>query len=145
MKHLVILASLVCALSSQTAVAGRDPTAQTLMTIELKSEVAAPTKTVQLWSTGAYTVTSRDESGTVTSIVRAGVNNKALATIKTALKQASWTVTTSEMRCFAYSPSYTQYLVRGQLVYTAQLCSGAAVDSVTAQSIATIEALLPVR
>lgn len=145
MKHLVILASLVCALSSQTAVAGRDPTAQTLMTIELKSEVAAPTKTVQLWSTGAYTVTSRDESGTVTSIVRSGVSNKAMSAIKTALREASWTVATSDIRCFAYSPSYTQYVVKGDLMYTAQLCSGSSIDSTTAQSIATIESLLPVR
>jgi len=145
MKHLVILASLVCALSGQTAVAGRAPTAQTLMTIELKSETAAPTKTVQLWSTGAYTVTSRDETGTVTSIVRAGVSTKAMASIKTALKNASWTVTTSDVRCFAYSPSYTQYVVKGELMYTAQLCSGSTVDGVTAQSIATIESLLPVR
>ena len=145
MKHLVILASRVCALSSQTAVAGRAPTAQTLLSIELKSETAAPTKTVQLWSTGAYTVTSRDESGAVTSIVRAGVTNKQMAQIKSALQDASWTVTTSDIRCFAYSPNYTQYLVKGKLMYTAQLCGGSTVDAVTAQSIATIESLLPVR
>jgi hypothetical protein len=145
MKHLVILASLVCALSSQTAVAGRAPTAQTLLTIELKSEMAEPTKTVQLWSTGAYTVTSRDATGAVVSTVRAGISNKQMAAVRTALQNAAWTVTLSDVRCTMYSPSYTQYFVKGTLMYTAQLCSGASVDGVTAQSIATIESLLPVR
>lgn len=144
MKHLVVLASLVC-LSSQTAVAERAPTARPLLSIQMKSEVAAPTKTVALWSTGAYTVTSYDAQGALLTTTRGGISNKQMAEVRLALRVAEWDITYSRIMCFAYSPSYRQYLVRDKLMYTAQTCSGAMVDDTTQKSIATIESILAVQ
>ncbi len=138
MKHLVVLAALI-AVSTQTASAEH---AQTLLEIRYKSEVAAPTKELLLYSSGAYTLRTYNADGTVASVIRTGLDNSELAEVRTALRDAAWDITYTRIACFAYDPSYTQYVVRGKLVYTAQSCSGAMLDEASRQSIATIEKII---
>jgi len=139
MKHLIVLATLASALSSQTASAEH---AKPVMEIRYGSEVAAPTQTVEIWSAGAYTIKSYDAAGALTNTLRAGFTNPEMGEVRDALRTASWKVTYSKIACFAYSPSFTEYYVKGKLVYRAQMCSGATADDVTLQSIATIEKLI---
>lgn len=140
MKHLIVLATLACALSSQTASA--EEHARPILEIRYGSEIAAPTKTVLVWGAGAYTVKSYDADGVLTNTLRTGFDNTEMAQVRTALRVAPWTITYSKIVCFAYSPSFTEYYVRGKLVYRAQMCSGAMADDVSLQSIATIEKLI---
>jgi hypothetical protein len=138
MKHLVVLAALI-AVSTQTASAEH---AQTLLEIRYKSDVAASTKELQIYSSGAYTLRTFNADGTVASVIRTGLDNTEMAQVRSALRDAPWDITYTRIACFAYDPSYTQYVVRGKLVYTAQSCSGAMIDDVSRQSIATIEKLI---
>ena len=140
MKHLLVLASLI-AVSSQTATASR---AKPLFEIRYGSEVAAPIKEIEVHNNGAYTVTSFDADGRVTDTVRSSLDKRDLAKIRAALRTAEWDITYSRMMCFAYSPNFTQYLVRDRLMYTARMCSGARVDDATQRSLATIESILAV-
>jgi hypothetical protein len=138
MKHLVVLAALIAA-SAQTASAEH---AQTLLEIRYKSEIAAPTKELALYSSGAYTLRTFNADGSVASVLRSGLDNSEMAQVRTALRTAPWDITFMRIACFAYDPSYTQYVVRGKLVYTAQSCSGAMIDGVSREAIATIESLI---
>ena len=89
--------------------------AKPLMEIRYRSEIAAPTTTIQLWSTGAWTLQRFDADGTLASTTKGGLDNAELAEVRTALRAAPWQVTFSRIMCFAYSPSYTQYFVHGKL------------------------------
>ena len=138
MKHLLVLASLIAA-STQTASAER---AQTLLEIRYKSEVATPTKSLELYSAGAYTLRTFNADGSVASVTRDGLSNRDMARVRDALRTAEWQITYTRIACFAYDPSYTEYVVHGKLKYTAQSCSGAMADSATVNAIATIESII---
>jgi hypothetical protein len=139
MKHLLVLASLACALSS-TAVAGsaKPP----MLSIRYGSVSPAPTKTVEVTSSGAWAVKLFDASGSLVSVSRGHLDRKVYEQVRAAVIAAPWTITQSSIACFAYSPSYTQYSIQGKAMFTDQMCSGATADAMTLASIATIESAL---
>jgi hypothetical protein len=137
MKPLLVLLSLAFASSSAFAGHGRP-----MIEIRYRSEIAAPTKTVALYASGLYQMRSYDEQGALTAASRGVLDKSSLRDVRGALQVAPWEITYSRIMCFAYSPSYTEYYVRGKLMWREQMCSGQNADDVTRQSLATIVKLL---
>lgn len=138
MKHLLVLA----ALSSSAAA---HPGASTLIEIRHRSEVSAPTDTIRVLANGRVLTVKRDADGRVTERDMDLLDKRELRAIRRAVREATWDVTESRIRCFAYSPSYTEYVVHGDVMLREQFCSGRAPDETTAASLATINHVLGLR
>lgn len=138
MKHLLVLA----ALSSSAAA---HPGSNAVIEIRHRSEVAAPTDTIRVLANGRVLTVKRDADGHVTEREQTVLDKRELRVIRQAVRAATWDVTVSKIRCFAYSPSYTEYVVHGDVMLREQLCSGRAPDDVTAESVATINRVLGLR
>jgi hypothetical protein len=66
-----------------------------------------------------------------------------MKTIKRELRIADWDVTHMRIACFAYDPKFTEYAVRGRVMFRDQLCSGDVLDDGTRASLDTILSILP--
>jgi hypothetical protein len=157
MKHL-LLASLALALSAGTASARRIPmpppppapapvsspvscrsAGMPLFTIRHASEVSPATATIRVYATGAWTASD----GTRGRMTRGCLDRSDVKAIKSALRAADWDVTHMRIACFAYDPTFTEYAVRGHVMFRDQLCSGDVLDDNTRASLETIFAVLP--
>jgi hypothetical protein len=157
MKHLV-LASLLFALpaalptaaesapaakpSSSPALACK-ATGQPIVEIRHNSEIAAPTSRSAIYATGAWTYQTFAADGTAGPRESGCLTAAQLESVDVALHDAPWSITRTQIQCFAYSPSYTDYIVRRKLRFTSQMCSGESVDTVTQSAISLVESLLP--
>jgi hypothetical protein len=157
MKHLV-LASLLFAVpaalptSAESAPAKKSSAAPTLackatgqpiIEIRHNSEIKAPTSRSAIYATGAWSYQTFAADGTAGPRETGCLTAAQLDSVDAALHDAPWSITRTEMQCLAYSPSYTDYIVRRKLRFTAQMCSGASVDTVTQSAISLVETLLP--
>jgi hypothetical protein len=165
MKFLVLASlALATATSSGTAFARRLPTppppapmppspgmhgnvcrasGTPLFEIRHRSEVKAPTSTISVYSTGAWVFRPVDENGRPGRVARGCLDRSDLRAIRSAIRIADWDVTRMQIRCFAYAPSYTEYVVRGKVVFHDQLCSGYVLDENSRASLDTIRSALP--
>ena len=107
-----------------------------LLEIRQKSEVDTAVTTKRIYNSGAWTLNS--DSATA----RGCFSKKELRSIRRALQQASWKVTSSPIACFAYDPYFTEYYVHGKYEYTARLCGEQRIDNESADAIKLIEAEL---
>ncbi len=153
MKHLVLASLMVAIPAAAESGPANQPAArpapackahgQPIIEIRHNSEIKAPTSRSAIYPTGAWTYQAVAADGTAGALVSGCLSSAQLDSVKTALHDAPWTITRSRIVCFAYSPSYTDYIVRRKLRFTAQMCSGASVDPVTQAAIALVEGLLP--
>ncbi|NVB79135.1 MAG: hypothetical protein HOV81_12110 [Kofleriaceae bacterium] len=104
-----------------------------LLEIKQGSEVDSTTTTRRIYNTGAWTF----ESDNATA--RGCFSRTELTSIRRALAQATWKVTSSQIACFAYDPNFTEYTLNGRLRYTHRLCSGKTADAATLDAIHFVE------
>jgi hypothetical protein len=100
-----------------------------LLEIRERSETSTAITTKKIYSSGGWTLNSDDATA------RGCFDRKELRTIRRALQRAAWKVTSSPIACFAYDPSYTEYLLHGKLRYTHRMCSGKTADTGTLEAI----------
>jgi hypothetical protein len=104
-----------------------------LFEIKQGSEVDSSTTTKRIYDTGAWTL----ESDSATA--RGCFSRTELTSIRRALARATWTVTSSQIACFAYDPNFTEYTLNGRLRYTHRSCSGKTADAATLDAIHFVE------
>lgn len=153
MRYLVLASLMVAVPAAAESVPARNPATrpesackahgQPIIEIRHNSEIKAPTSRTAIYPTGAWTSQAVSADGTAGPLESGCLTSLQLDSVKTALHDAPWTITRSRIACLAYSPSYTDYIVRRKLRFTAQMCSGASVDTVTQSAIALVEGLLP--
>lgn len=114
-----------------------------LFEIRHRSEIAAPTSTVSVYATGAWVYRPVAEDGTPGAISGGCLDRRQLASIRQSLRNTTWDVTHQKIRCFAYAPSYTEYVVRGRVMFHDQLCSGDVLDEQSRAQLTRIESILP--
>ena len=111
--------------------------------IRHRSEVKAPTSTVSIYATGAWVFQPVAEDGTPGTITGGCLPHRKLMAIRQSLRNTTWSVTHQRIRCFAYSPSYTEYVVRGRVMFHDQICSGDVLDEQSRAQLTRIESILP--
>src|SRR5262245_31919428 len=95
-----------------------------------RSTASTASTTTKIFASGAWTVT-RD--GHLED--RGCFDRKELFSIRRAVHRAPWDTVSSPVRCFAYDPNFTEYVVDGKLRFTEQFCSGKTADFQTLQTI----------
>jgi hypothetical protein len=115
-----------------------------LFQIRQRSEVKGqPTSTTSIYSNGAWTFRPVDKDGKAGALTTGCLAKDDLKTVRASIRSAPWTITHQRIACLAYSPTYTEYVVRGRLKFHAQMCNGDVLDETSRASIAAIEAVLP--
>ncbi|HEY5927433.1 MAG TPA: hypothetical protein VIV11_37370 [Kofleriaceae bacterium] len=104
-----------------------------MLEIRQKSEVDSAVTTKRIYSSGAWTLKSD------TATARGCFSKKELKSIRRAVQQAPWKVTSSPIACFAYDPNFTEYVLHGRLRYTHRMCSGKTADHDTLEAIELVE------
>jgi hypothetical protein len=126
----IFLASFLFATASHSCPAHGVP----LFEMRDESELAnKPTITTKIFDSGAWTI---ETDGHVES---GCFDRTELRAIRRAVQHASWKVTTSPIRCFARSTSFTEYFEHGKLRFTESLCSGKTMDTGTLAAISLVK------
>lgn len=120
-------------------------TGQPIVEVRRNSEIKEATSWSAIYATGAWTYQPIAADGTMGLRETGCLTSAQLDAVNAALADAPWSITRSQMACFAYSPRYTDYIVRRKLRFTSQMCSGESVDATTQAAIALVEGLLPQR
>lgn len=110
-----------------------------LLEIRERAEIAMPTATTKIYASGAWTYQPVDKDGRKGAASRGCFSKKELRQIRKAVQRAPWQITKSPIRCFAYDPSFTQYLVRGRLRFTERMCSGTTADLETMEALSFVK------
>ena len=113
-----------------------------LFEIHKRADVAMPTSTIAIYSTGAWTFSPIDKDGHAGALTTRCFDKPTLATIRHAVNDVPWDVTLSRIVCRAYSATFTEYYVHGSLEYTARLCGPQRLDDESQASLKIIEAEL---
>ena len=100
-----------------------------LLEIRERSETSSAVTTKKIYASGGWTLKSDD------SKARGCFSQKELRSIRRAVQRAPWKVTKSPIACFAYDPSFTEYVLHGRLRYTHRMCSGTTADTKTLAAI----------
>lgn len=111
-----------------------------LFEIRKRSDVQEPTSSTAIYASGAWTFQPIDKAGRAGALTTGCFARRTLAAIRDAVHDAPWDVTFSRIVCKAYSPSFTEYYVRGRYEYTARLCGEQRIDDASAAAIKSIEA-----
>jgi hypothetical protein len=101
--------------------------------------MAEPTSTTSIYSNGAWTYHVDEKAGQVGMTLSGCLDKQALMSMRSVINQSPWDTTFSRIVCKAYSPSYTEYYVHGQLEYTARLCGAQRLDDKSLGAIKIIE------
>jgi hypothetical protein len=100
-----------------------------MLEIRERSETSAAITTKRIYASGAWTLKSDNATA------RGCFDRKELKSIRRAVQQAPWKVTSSPIACFAYDPNFTEYVLHGKLRYTHRMCSGKTADFATMEAI----------
>lgn len=114
----------------------------TLFEIHKRADTALPTSTTKLYANGAYTFQPIDASGKLGALTTRCLDRATLAKVRSSIASSPWTTEISGLTCKAYSPNFTEYVVRGRLEYTARLCGRERLDDASLASIQLIEAAI---
>ena len=83
------------------------------------------------------------DSGEWTANGRSGhLSSRQLANVRAELERAPWRIEHAEFNCMAISQSYTDYFVRGKLVWSAHVCGRERLDPSSLKSLSEVEQLL---
>jgi hypothetical protein len=104
-----------------------------LLEIRERSETSTSSTTKKIYNSGGWTLQSDNATA------RGCFSQKELRSIRRALQQAAWKVTSSPIACFAYDPSFTEYVLNGTLRYTHRMCSGKTADAGTMEAIELVQ------
>src|SRR5262245_35518343 len=113
-----------------------------LLEIRERAEIPMATSTTKIYASGAWTFQPIDEEGHRGAIERGCFDRKELRDIRAAVQRAPWKITVSRIACFAYDPSFTEYVVDGRLRFTERMCSGKTADSETMDAIALVHQMV---
>ena len=117
--------------------------------IRKRSDVPAPTSTIGLYASGAWTFQRFDKDGHPGELVTGCLDRSTTRELRTSIDRSPWQVTRPPFLCRAYSASYTEYYVHGRLEYTARLCGPESLDDTSLATIHLVEqdlaTVLPVR
>jgi hypothetical protein len=102
----------------------------------------APTSTLKLYRSGAWTLFSTTAGGKRGSSATGCLDRTVVAQIVRDIKSSPWRVYYQRIRCRAVSRSYTVYSAFGHTVYTERMCGGAVLDLKSRRNLNDIEALL---
>jgi hypothetical protein len=100
-----------------------------MLEIRERSETSTAITTKRIYASGGWTLASDNATA------RGCFDRKELRSIRQALQQAAWKLTSSPIACFAYDPNFTEYVFRGKLRYTHRMCSGKTADFETMEAI----------
>jgi hypothetical protein len=110
-----------------------------LFEIRKRSELAEPASTTAIYSTGAWTIQPTDKDGRLGARTTGCLDNRTLESLRHVINDSPWDTTFSRVVCRAYSPSFTEYYVHGELEYTARLCGPQRLDEKSLGAITIIE------
>ncbi len=120
-------------------VASCRPIGTPMFEIHKRSDLATPTSTLKLYSTGAWTFHPIDASGRLGAVTSGCLPRSTLASLRTSVVESPWDTEISGLTCKAYSANFTEYFVNGRLEYTARLCGREALDQTSLAAIKQIE------
>jgi len=110
-----------------------------LFEIRRRSDVAAPTSTAAIYSTGAWTFQPIDAKGHLGAMSTGCFDKDTTESLRDVIDQSTWNTTFLRLVCRAYSPSFTEYYVHGQLEYTARMCGAQRLDEKSLGAIQIID------
>jgi hypothetical protein len=110
-----------------------------LFEIRHRSDMAEPTSTTSIYSNGAWTFQPYDKDGHAAAVTSGCLDKKTTMSLRDVINQSPWDTTFLRIVCKAYSPSFTEYYVHGQLEYTARLCGAQRLDEKSLGAIKIIE------
>jgi hypothetical protein len=113
-----------------------------MVEIRERAEIAMETSTTKIYASGAWTFQPVDKDGHLGTFERGCFDRKELRDIREAVKRAPWKVTESRIRCFAYDPSFTDWVVDGRLLFTERMCSGKTADAETMDAISLVKQMV---
>lgn len=113
-----------------------------LFEIHKRSEMAEPTSTTAIYASGAWTFQPIDKDGRAGARVTGCFDKRTTKSLRQVIARSPWDTTLSRIVCKAYSPSFTEYYVKGQREYTARLCGAERLDEKSLGAIEIIEAVL---
>jgi hypothetical protein len=108
--------------------------------IDHKAEPGAKlaTSSFRLYDSGAWTYEPKNAEGKPEQAKRGCLSADEKKAAKADL-EVPWTVTTAQFHCMAHSSAFTEYSVRGKLVYTARMCSGKTLDEASQKALTDLE------
>lgn len=86
------------------------------------------TSTTKVFANGAWVHEETDAGGKALAPTSGCLAKADVKQLADTLRGAPWKVTTARLHCMAVSPTFTEYRVDGELVFTARLCSGKSLD-----------------
>jgi len=110
-----------------------------LFEIRKRSDMTVPTSTTAIYSTGAWTFQPIDRDGHAGALTMGCFDKRTTESLREVINQSPWDTTLLRIVCKAYSASYTQYFVHGQLEYTARLCGAQRLDDKSLGAIKIVE------
>lgn len=110
-----------------------------LFEIRKRSDIAAPLSTTAIYSTGAWTFQPIDKAGHAGALTMGCFDKDTTASLRDIINESTWDTTFSRIVCRAYSPSFTEYFVHGQLEYTARMCGAQRLDDKSLGAIKIID------
>ena len=116
-----------------------------LFEIRKRSDIAAPTSTIAIYATGAWTFQPLDASGHAGAATTGCLDRDTLGALRGVIEESPWDTTYSRIVCRAYSPSFTEYYVHGRLEYTARMCGAQRLDEQSLGAIQIVEGELAKR
>lgn len=118
------------------------PIGTPMFAIHKRSDIATPTSTFALYSTGAWTFQPIDANGRLGAVTSGCLPRSTLASLRTSIAESPWTTEISGLTCKAYSANFTEYFVNGRREYTARLCGNERLDQTSLAAIKQIEGSL---
>jgi len=110
-----------------------------MIEIRKRAEIAMPTSTTAIYSNGAWTFQPIDKDGRPGALTIGCFDKHTSQSLRDAVNQSPWDTTLNRIVCRAYSASFTEYYVHGQLEYTARLCGPQRLDDKSLGAIKIIE------
>ena len=119
------------------------PTSDVLFEIaqQNKANVSLPQFDFQLLDDGRWTYIETFEQA-IKMRGSGKLSPEKLATVRSELARAKWTITTADMTCMAYAAQYKQYSVGGAPVWREEMCSGQSLDATSSKHLANVMAIV---
>jgi hypothetical protein len=108
------------------------------------SQAPKALRAAKLYDSGAWKFEETDTDGKKTKTDAGCLAADAMKTIKAALADAKWKVTTAAIHCNAISPKFTVYKAHDTAVFEAHVCGGKSLDDASQKAVTELEKQLEV-
>jgi len=137
------LAPLALVLLASTASARKIPCRSegpTVVEVKVvKLDAGASGHETKLFEANGWLAHDTDKDGKASNETKGCIAPSELHELQAKLAKAKWKVTTARVHCMAMATSYTEYIVKGKVVWTAKMCSGQTLDKDSAAAIAAVD------